>query len=71
VTVTRAKGESAEERKARKAGVKAERANRRAEKKAHKETFGDERKRQIATHAKAVSGGRAADVNVTRGVIRM
>jgi protein LTV1 len=64
VTVARKKGESAEEKRARKAAVKAERANRRAEKKSHKETFNEERKRQIAGHRKAVTGGKAADIAV-------
>ncbi|TXT04366.1 hypothetical protein VHUM_04133 [Vanrija humicola] len=72
VTVSRPKGESAEERKARKAAVKEQRANRRQEKKKHTETFGAERKRQIASHQKMVGGGRAADVAVgSRGVVSL
>ncbi|KAL7425169.1 Protein ltv1 [Cryptotrichosporon argae] len=73
VTVARKKGESAEERKARKAGVKAERSARRAEKKQHKETFGTERKRQLASHQKLVANGRAADLSVAsaHGVVSL
>ncbi|WWD20322.1 hypothetical protein CI109_104798 [Kwoniella shandongensis] len=72
VTVARQKGESAEERKARKAAVKSERQARRAEKKSHKETFSTERKRQLASHKKLVSNGRAADVAVgSRGVVSL
>lgn len=72
VTVARPKGESAEDRKARKAAVKAERAARRAEKKSHTATFGEERKKQLASHKKMVGGGRAADVAVgTRGVVSL
>lgn len=72
VTVARPKGETAEDRKQRKAAVKAERANRRAEKKAHKETFGNERKRQLNSQKKLVSGGRAADMTVgSRGVVSL
>lgn len=72
VTVARAKGETAEQRKARKAAVKAERASRRAEKKQHKQTFGDERKRQLASQKKMVSNGRAADMAVgSRGVVSL
>lgn len=87
VTVARPKGETAEEKKARKAAVKAERSvsivdylaahntdiqSRRAEKKAHTATFGEERKKQLATHKKMVGGGRAADVTVgARGVVSL
>ncbi|WRT69714.1 uncharacterized protein IL334_006704 [Kwoniella shivajii] len=73
VTVARPKGELSEEKKARKAAVKAERSARRAEKKSHKETFSTERKRQLASHKKLVSNGRAADVAVgaTRGVVSL
>ncbi|BEI79558.1 hypothetical protein CcaverHIS002_0100870 [Cutaneotrichosporon cavernicola] len=72
VTVARPKGEGAAERKARKAAVKAERAGRRAEKKAHTQTFGDERKRQLNAQKKAVGGGRAADKTVgSRGVVSL
>ncbi|WVO17227.1 hypothetical protein L204_104919 [Cryptococcus depauperatus] len=62
----RSKGETAEEKKARKATVKAERNLRRAEKKNHKETFATERKRQIRNHNKMVGNGRAADVPAGR-----
>ncbi|OCF42599.1 protein LTV1 [Kwoniella heveanensis CBS 569] len=72
VTVTRQKGETTEDKKARKAAVKAERSARRAEKKSHKETFSTERKRQLASHKKLVSNGRAADVAVgARGVVSL
>lgn len=88
VTVARPKGETAEEKKARKAAVKAERSvssqrlrvtiihadyqSRRAEKKAHTATFGEERKKQLATHKKMVGGGRAADVTVgVKGVVSL
>lgn len=72
VTVARPKGESAADRKARKAAVKAERAGRRAEKKAHTETFGNERKRQLNSQKKMVAGGRAADIAVgSRGVVSL
>jgi protein LTV1 len=40
---------------------------RRAEKKQHKATFGDERKRQLATHKKMVGNGRASDLSVGAG----
>ncbi|OWZ37847.1 protein LTV1 [Cryptococcus neoformans c45] len=66
ITVSRTKGESAEEKKARKAAVKAERSARRAEKKSHKETFSTERKRQLKSHNKMVGDGRAADVPAGR-----
>lgn len=38
---------------------------RRAEKKSNQKTFGDERRRQIASHRKTVEGGKAADVRGT------
>ncbi|EEB89686.1 hypothetical protein MPER_12189 [Moniliophthora perniciosa FA553] len=41
-TITRSKDETPEEKKARKAGVKAQQASRRAEKKANKSAFGNE-----------------------------
>jgi protein LTV1 len=45
---------------------------RRAEKKSHKETFGDERRRQLKTQAKSVGGGKAADLTVgSRGVVSL
>lgn len=72
VTVARPKGETAADRKARKAAVKAERASRRAEKKSHTETFGNERKRQLNSQKKMVAGGRAADIAVgSRGVVSL
>lgn len=46
-TITREKGESAEQKKARKAQVKAEKQARRLEKKSTKEAFDSERKRQM------------------------
>jgi len=90
-TVSRPKGESAEDRKARKASVKAERSvrrisfshmsyqmpdadgqARRAEKKASTTTFSTERKKQLDSHKKLVSNGRAADMAAgTRGVISL
>jgi protein LTV1 len=79
VTVARPKGETTEERRTRKAGVKAERsvclqqpfislANsshqaRRTEKKSHRAAFTDERKRQLASHRKMVGNGQAADLS--------
>ncbi|WWC92817.1 uncharacterized protein L201_007776 [Kwoniella dendrophila CBS 6074] len=72
VTISRPKGELTDEKKARKAAVKAERAARRAEKKSHTETFSTERKRQLASHKKLVSNGRAADVAVgSKGVVSL
>ncbi|ORX37700.1 Low temperature viability protein-domain-containing protein [Kockovaella imperatae] len=72
VTVIRPKGESAEDRRARKAAVKAERSARRAEKKAHTATFSNERRKQLATRTKVMSNGRAADVAVgQRGVVSL
>ena len=90
VTVARPKGETADERKARKGVVKAERsvslpllyslnltANdllqaRRAEKKAHKATFSDERRKQLASRTKIMANGRAADIAVgQRGVVSL
>ncbi|WWC73679.1 uncharacterized protein I206_107651 [Kwoniella pini CBS 10737] len=72
ITISRPKGELADEKKARKAAVKAERAARRAEKKSHTETFLSERKRQLASHKKLVSNGRAADVAVgSKGVVSL
>ena len=56
VTVTRLKGESKEEKKARKRAVKEERQQRRMEKKGNKETFALERKnitRVLTTREKA------------------
>lgn len=93
-TVARPKGESSEERKARKAAVKAERSvsgcissahplrnqyaifveitpdrqARRAEKKSHTQTFGDERKKQLQHHKRMVGDGKAADLNVGAGI---
>ncbi|WVQ78926.1 40S ribosomal protein S27 [Cryptococcus sp. DSM 104549] len=54
VTIARKKGESADDKKARKAAVKAERSARRAEKKSHTETFATERKKQLQSHKKLV-----------------
>ena len=68
-TIARPKGESTEDRKARKNAVKAERAARRVEKRNHQKTFADERKRQLANHKKMVGGGKAADLTVAQGVI--
>lgn len=45
---------------------------RRAEKKAHTATFSTERKKQLDSHRKMVSNGRAADMSVgSRGVISL
>ncbi|WVQ77750.1 40S ribosomal protein S27 [Cryptococcus sp. DSM 104548] len=62
VTIARQKGEATDEKKARKAAVKAERAARRAEKKSHTETFATERKKQLKSAGKMVADGKAADV---------
>ena len=114
-TVARAKGETTEERRARKAVVKAERSvrqdftqleccfvphpsfgfaihlfqpaslyhvqrtsrsahtqARRLEKKAHRDAFTGERRRQIASHKRLVADGRAADLTVVaRGVVSL
>ncbi len=70
-TVTRPKGESTEDKKARKAAVKAERQARRVEKKGTKEAFGNEMKRQKRIAGKAVAGGAAADIRVGEGVRRL
>ncbi|KAK4702694.1 protein LTV1, partial [Phenoliferia sp. Uapishka_3] len=70
-TITRPRGESAEERKARKDAIKAERAGRRVEKKNTKDAFGNETKRQKRIAGKAVAGGGAADVRVGEGVRRL
>jgi len=59
-TITRAKNETPEEKKARKAAVKEERAGRRAEKRSTKETFGQERRRQQKVKQNKLS--QAADV---------
>ncbi|KAK4052578.1 Protein ltv1 [Microbotryomycetes sp. JL221] len=61
-TVKRPKGETPEERKARKEAVKHERASRRAEKKSTKDAFNSEVKRQKKIAGKAVAAGAAADV---------
>ncbi|KAJ9123335.1 hypothetical protein QFC22_001534 [Naganishia vaughanmartiniae] len=65
VTVARPKGESKEERKARKAAVKAERQDRRFEKKTRQELFNGERKKQLTKHVQLVSNGKAADLTVS------
>lgn len=65
VTVARPKGESKEERKARKAAVKAERQDRRLEKKTRQELFNGERKKQLTKHVQLVSNGKAADLTVS------
>jgi protein LTV1 len=69
--VKRPRGETAEEKKARKESVKLERSTRRAEKKSTKEAFGNETKRQKRIAGKAVAGGAAADVRVGEGVRRL
>ncbi|KAJ9104316.1 hypothetical protein QFC19_003956 [Naganishia cerealis] len=65
VTVARPKGESKEERKARKAAVKAERQDRRFEKKSKQEMFNSERKKQLSKHVQLVGNGKAADLTVS------
>ncbi|EIW71508.1 hypothetical protein TREMEDRAFT_27740 [Tremella mesenterica DSM 1558] len=71
-TITRIKGETTQERKARKSAVKADRASRRQEKREHRETFSSERKRQLNAHKRLVGGGKAADLNiVSRGVLSL
>lgn len=64
VTVARPKGESKEDRKARKAAVKAERQDRRLEKKSKQELFDGERKKQLSKHSQLVGNGKAADLSV-------
>lgn len=61
-TIARAKGESKDDKKARKAAVKADRANRRAEKKDRQELFNGERRKQIMQHSRLVGNGGAADI---------
>ena len=67
----RPRGETAEERKARKDAIKEERASRRVEKKTTKEAFENETKRQKRIAGKAVAGGGAADIRVGEGVRRL
>ncbi|GAA6017254.1 hypothetical protein JCM10207_003662 [Rhodosporidiobolus poonsookiae] len=61
-TIKRPRDETADDKKARKAAVKAERASRRAEKKSTKETFSTEVKRQKRAQGKRVAEGGAADI---------
>ncbi|GAA5871414.1 hypothetical protein JCM8547_002659 [Rhodosporidiobolus lusitaniae] len=61
-TIKRPRDESAAEKKARKAAVKAERASRRVEKKSTKDTFNDEVKRQKRVHGRRIAEGGAADI---------
>ncbi|KAM0749407.1 LTV-domain-containing protein [Meredithblackwellia eburnea MCA 4105] len=70
-TITRPRNESAADKKARKAAVKAERSNRRMEKKGMKEAFGEEMRKQKKVAGRAVEGGKAADVRVGEGVKRL
>lgn len=70
-TLVRPRGETPEERKARKVGIKLERSSRRAVKKSTKEAFGNETKRQKRIAGKAVAGGGAADIRVGDGVRRL
>lgn len=58
----RPRGETKEDKKARKLAVKAERSARRVEKKTRQETFGLERKTQLKGHERAVGSGRASDL---------
>jgi protein LTV1 len=60
--IKRPRTETAEEKKARKAAVKAERAVRREEKKGTKEAFNSETKRQKRVQGRRVADGGAADI---------
>ena len=60
--IKRPRTETAEEKKARKAAVKAERAVRREEKKGTKEAFNSETKRQKRVQGQRVADGGAADI---------
>lgn len=61
-TIKRPKTESAEDKKARKAAVKLERASRRIEKKSTKDAFAGEVNKQKGVHKKRVAEGGAADI---------
>ncbi|GAA6014426.1 hypothetical protein JCM11491_007049 [Sporobolomyces phaffii] len=61
-TIKRPRGETAEEKKARKALVKEERQSRRTEKKQTKESFDKEVKRQKKVSGRRVAEGGAADI---------
>jgi protein LTV1 len=61
-TIKRPKTETAEDKKARKAAVKAERASRRVEKKSTKDAFAGEVNKQKGVHKKRVAEGGAADI---------
>lgn len=63
-TVSRPKGESADDKRARKAAVKAERQARRVEKRSRQEIFAGERRKQVGQHARRVGAGGAADVSL-------
>lgn len=69
-TITRPKGETAEQKKARKEQAKAEKQSRRQEKKATKEAFGMERKKQMKVrknhlmNAADVSKGNSRNIEV-------
>ena len=60
--MARPRNESAEEKKARKQAVKAERAARRTEKKSTKASFADETRKQKRAFVRQVADGASADV---------
>lgn len=70
-TIKRPRNESPAERKLRKDAIKAERLTRRNQKSTTKEAFSNETKRQNKAAAKAVAGGKSADVKVGTGVRRL
>lgn len=71
-TIKRPRAESAEEKKARKALVKEERQSRRSEKKATKDVFAGEVKRQKKIGGRRVADGGAADIRPgTEGVRKL
>ncbi|GAA5990973.1 hypothetical protein JCM5350_001833 [Sporobolomyces pararoseus] len=69
-TIKRPRGETAEEKKARKQQVKNERQSRRTEKKQTKESFENEVKRQKKVSGKRVAEGAAADIRPGKEGVR-
>ncbi|GAA5966419.1 hypothetical protein JCM3765_007563 [Sporobolomyces pararoseus] len=69
-TIKRPRGETAEEKKARKQQVKNERQSRRSEKKQTKESFENEVKRQKKVSGKRVAEGAAADIRPGKEGVR-
>lgn len=67
-TVSRPRNESKEDKKARKASVKADRGARRVEKKQRQELFSGERRKMLNKEKKGLEGGRAADLSLKEGV---